>query len=334
VETVGLAGGIANRALRLALTAILLIAGSDRAFSMKSGCRPRRLRRLRDRRFDVIIANDLQCLPWVRRHLAASRRLVLDAHEFKEEEFSERLLWRLLARPVVRRIARRHLPDVDAITTVSAGIAGLFRDHHGVQSTIVMNAPARADLEPQSVASDAVRLVHVGGYRQGRGLETLVEALEILGDRFTLDFFLLPRPGLAAFRERCAPNPRVTFHEPVPMARLPETLNRFDIGVYALPPRNANNQFALPNKFFEFIQSRIAIAIGPSPDMARLVREFECGVVAADFSAAALAAVLSGLDGPAIERMKAGSHRAAEQLNAEASAETIRRIVLERNEKQ
>jgi glycosyltransferase involved in cell wall biosynthesis len=84
---------------------------------------------------------------------------------------------------------------------------------------------------------------------------------------------------------------------------------------------------ALPNKFFEYIQARLAIAIGPSPEMARIVQEFGCGVVAEDFSPASLAHALNQLSSADIDRMKAGSDRAARAYTAETNAEKLREIV-------
>jgi hypothetical protein len=111
----------------------------------------------------------------------------------------------------------------------------------------------------------------------------------------------------------------IRFLPPVPMRTLPEFLNRFDLGVYILEPTNFNARLALPNKFFEFIQARLGVAIGPSPEMARLVQEAGCGVVAADFAPASLAACLNRLDADRINALKVASHAAAARLSAEAN---------------
>jgi hypothetical protein len=316
-----------SRLLRRAVAAVLLLFRSDRAFSWMSGCRPSRLSKLREEDFDTVLVNDVQCLPWVSLYLGAPRRLVLDAHEFKEEEFAERALWRILVRPAARHMTRRHLASVDVLPTVSEGIAGLFTERYAKEPVIVMSGPPHADLEPQPVRGSAIRLVHVGGYQEGRGLQALVDAVGLLDDRFTLNVFLIESAGRDRFVARNALADRVAFREPVLMSDLPRTLNQYDVGVYLIPPNNLNRKYCLPNKFFEFVQARIAHAIGPSPDMARLVREFDCGVIAEDFSARGLAAVLAPLDAARINEMKAGSHRAAGRLNAEASAEVIRTVV-------
>jgi hypothetical protein len=101
------------------------------------------------------------------------------------------------------------------------------------------------------------------------------------------------------------------------MEQLVRRANAYDIGLYALPPVNLNRRFALPNKFFEFIQARLAVAIGPSLEMARLVNQYRCGIVADDFRPETLASALETLDGTAIASFKRASHAAANDLCAE-----------------
>jgi len=98
-----------------------------------------------------------------------------------------------------------------------------------------------------------------------------------------------------------------------------------------LPPANFNYRHALPNKFFEFVQGRLAVAIGPSPEMARLVRQYDCGIIADDFSPRAMADRLHRLDHDRIDHYKRQSHIAARELCFEKSADvllsTVRKLV-------
>ena len=91
--------------------------------------------------------------------------------------------------------------------------------------------------------------------------------------------------------------------------------------MYLLPPTSFNTQHALPNKFFEFIQPRLAIAIGPSPEMAKIVEAHDCGVVARDFEPKSLANCLLKLDYNKINHYKCQSHRIARKLSAEQNRE-------------
>ena len=212
--------------------------------------------------------------------------------------------------------------------TVSAGLAELFEERYGCRAEVAMSADAFVDLDPVPVSDDVVRMVHVGGYSAVRGLDTLCETVELLGEGYTLDFYLIAMSGYEGFRRRWEGHPRITFHEPVPMGEVARTVNAYDIGVYVLPPSSLNNMRALPNKFFQFVHGRVAVAIGPSEEMARLVCEYGCGVVAEDFSAEALAAAIAPLTREDLWRMKLGSDAAAAELNLERFAQTIRKVVL------
>ena len=111
----------------------------------------------------------------------------------------------------------------------------------------------------------------------------------------------------------------VHLHDPVPMEAIPTTLNAFDVGIYLLPPVNFNHVHALPNKLFEFIQARLAVVIGPSPEMAKVVKETGCGTVATEFSAMSLASAVRELTPEKVERYKQQSHHAASVLSAESN---------------
>jgi hypothetical protein len=279
------------------------------------------LRRLRCIAADVVLANDVPTLPIA---VSLGPPVVLDAHEFAPEEFSDRLWWRTLIRPYVDWQCRRYLPDVAAMTTVGEEIADAYERSYGVRATVVSNAPPYADLSPGAVGRP-VRVLHHGAAVRGRGLEEMLRLTDLLDDRFTVDFVLVE--GSSGFRDeliaRAKGNPRVRFPAPVGMRELVPMANAYDIGIFLLPPTNLNWRYALPNKFFEFVQARLAVAIGPSPEMAGIVRRYGCGVVAADFSPEALAAQINSLGTAQVAAYKQASHAAAADLCAERNADVI-----------
>jgi hypothetical protein len=279
------------------------------------------LRCLRGVEADVVLANDLAALPIA---LALGMPVVLDAHEFAPEEFSERLWWRTLIAPYVDWQCRSYLPRVAAMTTVGKGIADAYARAYGARAEIVMNAPPFAELDPVP-PHDPIRVLHHGIAQRGRGLDEMLRLAGLLDGRFTVDFVLAG--GSSRFRDalvaRASGNSRVRFPSPVPMREIVRTANAYDIGLFLLPPNNLNRRYALPNKLFEFIQARLAVAVGPSPEMAGLVHHYGCGVVAGDFTPEALAAELNALDAVKIAALKRASHTAAAELCAERNVDRI-----------
>ena len=96
-----------------------------------------------------------------------------------------------------------------------------------------------------------------------------------------------------------------------------DTIASYDVGVYVLPPSGFNTEYALPNKFFDFVQARLGVIVGPNPEMAALVREHDLGAVTAGYDATNLTAVLDRLDPAEVARWKAGADDAARELAAE-----------------
>lgn len=282
---------------------------------------------LRPHRADLLIANDIITLPLavgLAREFGA--KVMYDAHEYAPREFEDLWKWRLLEAPFVTALCREYIPKVDAMTTVCQGIADEYERLTGVRATLLTNAPDYNDLKPRPyVDGQPVRLVHHGGAIPSRKLENMIEVVRHLDPRFDLDFVLVgPNQAYRDKLQRLADKVgRVRFVPPVPMIDLPRFLNQYDIGLFLLEPTNFNYLHALPNKLFEFLQGRIGVAIGPSPEMARVVRETGTGVVADDFRPATLAGLLNKLTAADINRFKQQAHLAAREYSAEKNRETF-----------
>jgi len=284
---------------------------------------------LRGATFDLILANDIWTLP-LALELKGNAKVGFDAHEYSPAEFEESWQWRLFFQRYNEYLCRRYLPLADAATTVCEGIAEEYRRTIGVRMTVIHNALPYQDLQPCRGTPDGrVRLVHHGGAIPSRQLETMIESMRYLDDRHTLDFVLVSSVPhyVDRLKSLASGDRRVRFLPSVGMHDLPRILNRYDAGIYLLPPNNFNNRHALPNKFFEFVQARLAIVVGPSPEMAAQVRRYEMGVVSEDFTPKSFARAISGLDRQRIDRFKQRSHEAAKELCFERNAEILLTMV-------
>jgi glycosyltransferase involved in cell wall biosynthesis len=323
---IGPAGAVTRHARRAVLAARLAARRAESAYWSVPLHRQAELR-LRGVDFDLVAANDVEALPLGLR-LAGGRPVVFDAHEWAPGQYEHIRWWRLLGRPQVDALLRSHLPRVAAMTTIAPGIAELYERRYGIRPRVVTNAAPRADLRP-SPTGEPIRLFHHGGAHPVRRLELMLEAVARLEGRMTLDLALLPNDP--AYLERlsaaAARIPYVSLVEPIPLPELVTRANSYDAGLIFFPPLTENLAHTLPNKVFEVIQARLAVVTGPSPEIARIVNEFDCGVVAPAFSVDALAETLAGLTPARIERLKEGSARAAEVHNAEANAAVVLDVV-------
>jgi hypothetical protein len=278
---------------------------------------------------DLIVVNDTDMLP-LALSIGDAAPVVFDAHEYSPTQWEARLLWRLLERPHVRWICRRYLSSVAGMMVVSEGIAAMYEREFGVRGVVVTNAPRFEELAPSGIGEN-IRLVHFGWPNPERRLADTIEAMGLLDEHYSLDLILKAGPSsqrhLEKLRERAAGDPRIRFPDPVPMRDLPRVANAYDIGVFLLPPRHVHQEFTLPNKFFEYIQGRIVPAIGPSPEMTRIVREWDCGIVADDYTPAALAEGIAGITRERLAELKENVDRAAQELCAERNEGIVLDVV-------
>lgn len=311
--------GVAKLATRRLESAELDAPGIRRALDLLQG-----------HHFDLVVANDARALPLA--HAVARGAPVWgDMHEWAAEEFSHVRTWRVLVAPLMDHLCRVYLPRSAAVTTVCEPLAERYAQRYGIdRPSIVRNAGPLRDLTPTPVEEGRLRLVHSGGAIPGRNLEMLVAATEEL-PHTTLDLYLV-RAGdggryLRELEGLAARSGRVTIHDPVAPAELPATLNQYDVGAFCMPPINVNAEYALPNKFFDFVQARLAHAVGPAPEMARLVRRHDLGVIADDFDQASFVRALLTLDVDSVRAAKQASHEHARELSSEQDEAVVSDIV-------
>ncbi len=275
---------------------------------------------------DIILVNDAVLLP-AAFEAAAGAPVVFDAHEYAPTQHEELLRFRVLVAPLTRHICRIYLPRVRSMMVVSEGIGQLYGPFTDVQPVAVTNAPPFAAISPRPV-DEKIRLIHFGGADPQRRLEKMVELMSFLDDRFTLDLFLFGGERyVRKLKVHARSDPRIEFRKPVPMTELVHTASHADVGVFLYTADNPQRLYTLPNKLFEFIQARLAVAIGPSPEMAKIVRRFECGFVSPTFEPRDLAELLNATGPEQLWQFKLNSDAAARVLNAEQNAPIIRRVV-------
>ncbi len=291
-------------------------------------------KKLSGRSFDLIVANDIESLP-LAFDLFPDGNVLFDAHEYAPRHFEDKRSWRIFFQSFNTHLCRKYIPKVKAMTTVGSALAREYQRHFGLEPVILTNATSYHAIDPSPVQPNSIRMIHHGGATVSRKLELLVELMKHLDSRFTLDFMLIVPEfassktlnyinylkGLAASDQRIRFLPALRSNEIVPF------INQYDLGVFLLPPVNFNYANTLPNKLFDFIQARLGIAIGPTPEMAEVVTKYKIGVVSREFTVRSLAAELNRLTGTDVFEFKKRAGQAAADLNAEKNKEILLKLV-------
>lgn len=291
---------------------------------------------LANKQYDIILANDIETLP-LAFELSKGSKVLFDAHEYAPRHFEDKLVWRIFFSRFNQFLCKKYLPLVDAMLTVGHGLANEYSKYSPVHPIILTNANYYTDLTPTSTDPKKIKLVHHGAANPSRQLELMIEAMQYLDDRFTLDMILLT-PSIAnkktkaylnILKDKIAGNPKVKILPPVESSEVINLIHKYDVGIFLLPPINFNYKNTLPNKLFDFVQARLAIAVGPTPEMADLVIKNDLGVVSTEFTAKSFAKALAPLTHEKIDYFKNKSNMVAKKLSAESNKVILNSIVSE-----
>lgn len=225
------------------------------------------------------------------------------------------------------------------MSTINQSLAEAYHDQFGIMPIVITNAPRYVDYIPQMRLEFPVRLVHHGIFTKSRSPEIMIEMMKLLDNRFTLDLFYLISPGASAdtknfyeeFKKR-ASAVGVRVHPPLDPKDIVSTLHKeYDLGIILVPPLNFNYLNGLPNKLFDCIQARLAMAVGPLKEIARITNEYKIGYVSEGFTAESLAKALQHLTLEELNAFKKNTSKAAQEMNAEFNRQllvaTLRRIM-------
>jgi hypothetical protein len=280
---------------------------------------------------DVLVVNDINAMPIVERYLkeidCPQTPIYLDLHEYGPEE-GGRLIDRFFMNPFKRFLCERYLGRAQVVSSVSQGLVRAYKKLIGQEVHLVPNVPPYTELTAQPLKTGKIRLVHHGGFGPGRDLQGLIKAVQILGEKYELHFYLIGKERLINKLRREAEGVPVFFHEPVSTDLIARAINQYDIGVYLLRGENFNNKYAMPNKLFEFIQARLAIVTSPNHEMKQFILKNEVGRVTAECNGTSLAQTIREMKPDTILNYKRNSNLAARENCSEKYHDLIRTLTL------
>ena len=217
--------------------------------------------------------------------------LVYDSHEFAIGQVSGWRRW--LIRHLESFLMRRCVFSI----MVNDAIAERVQHIHGLaeKPVVVRNIPPlwvvdeqkcalrRADFcRELGVPLDTFLLMYHGGVMPERGVDVSIRAivgresvaLVVLGDG---DPEYLGR--LRRVTQELGVGDRVLFRDAVPLEVLGEYVGAADAGMVMLTATCENHILALPNKFFENVQSLTPVIASDFPEIGALVRKYDIGVL-------------------------------------------------------
>ncbi|HEX5169193.1 MAG TPA: hypothetical protein VFW11_08450 [Cyclobacteriaceae bacterium] len=284
--------------------------------------------------FQLIIANDIETLPMAFR-ISRNKKIFFDVHEYAPRHFEDKLWWRFFFKGLNNYLCKNYIPKVKAMTTVGVGLANEYKKHFNVRPTVITNATRYHEIQPSQLLDARIRMVYHGIANPSRKIEMMIEMVNHLDPRFTIDLILMTsnfassktKSYIQDLKSSVEHHSRIRILPELPSEQVVEFINQYDIGVFLIPPVNFNYANTLPNKLFEYIQARLAVAIGPTPEMAEIVKKYKIGVVSEDFNALSLASQLNAVTRESLLQFKGNSSIAAKDLCAENNQISFLKLV-------
>jgi len=279
--------------------------------------------------YNLIIANDIHTLPLALKIANKKSKVYFDAHEYHLLEFNDNFIWKIFHKPNMYYLCEKYIPMADAFSTVSNGIVEAYSKNVGATPFLLPNMVSYQNLKPSLINDNKIKIIHHGAAIPSRKLELMIEMMNYLDERFTLDLMLVPSSEkyMIYLKNKANNYKNINFISPVKSSEICNFINQYTIGLYILPPLNFNNKHALPNKFFEFIQARLVVAISPSSEMEFYTKKYNLGVVADNFTPQSMAEKLNKLTISEIEQFKKNVDAAAILLSDDENLIKINTLV-------
>jgi glycosyltransferase involved in cell wall biosynthesis len=251
----------------------------DRAISRATASLTRRAKLFKA---DLYIAHTLGAISAAVTAANANNSLVgFDAEDYHRNEITDDV--HNAAYQLNRALEDRYISVLDYFTVSSPQIKALYDQHYKIPSVVIRNVFPKFQKKEAFAQQNDKKRIKLCWFSQtigpNRGLELLINALSKLNPG-TFELHLLGElkleflKQLASYSGRNWQDLNVTIHVPVNPDRLFIYLSAFDIGIAAEPAFCINNNVALSNKLFSYIQCGLALLLSDTIAQSGLLTEY------------------------------------------------------------
>jgi glycosyltransferase involved in cell wall biosynthesis len=245
--------------------------------------------------YDVIVSNDLDTLPacWLAGKIRR-KILIFDSHEL----FTE--VPELVNKPLIRKawliLEKLLLPHVKFGYTVSPPIQEYYKLKYNNNFELVRNVGHYREDTIFKGFSDEIVILYQGAVNLGRGLELMLATLNhlnniklwIVGEGDIFD-------DLKEISLKLGVEKKVVFFGRKSIDNLLNITSQAHIGISLEEDLGLNYRYALPNKLFDYIQSRVPVIVSDLPEMRNLVEKYKIGLVLQKRTPESLAQIINQL---------------------------------------
>jgi hypothetical protein len=281
--------------------------------------RKNQLKLLLTETYDVVIVHHIELLPLATRIKEIKHsKLIWNAHEYYPLQFDNSKKWLMNEKPWIDKMCENELHKFDVAFVVAPLIARKYEATFKIKTVVVPNDKPYYSSVPSDIDVNEIKIISHGASIEARKIENMIEVMDYLPSNYTLTLMLMPvhLEYHNKLKELVASKPNIKIVEGVNYEDIVPFISKFDIGLFLLEPTTFNYKHALPNKFFEFIQAKLAIAIGPSVEMQGILDSNNTGIIASDFEPKHMAKEILKHSVEDLEQMKKMSLTMAKELSS------------------
>ena len=225
--------------------------------------------------------------------------LIFDAHEIFPEQMAEHMrshLWH----GFYTELEKSLLEYTDGRITVCDSLGRYFEQYAESQEFItIRNVVSKEYLPDESVLNrqnNPIRILYHGAYLPFRGLDEIIESAQYVQNAVFVFRGMGQHEG--ALRRKVNENglnDKIVFEDPVSVDMLVQKASECDIGLNPFISVCKNTEYALPNKFFEYMMAGLAIVSSDLAEMRALTQKHEIGVLLKDNTPMSIAETINHL---------------------------------------
>lgn len=284
---------------------------------------------------DLLVSNDLDTLL---ANYTISRikhkPLVYDSHEYFLG--MPELMGRSSVQSIWRSIEKIIFPRLKTIITVNKSIASLYEKAYNKKLHVVRNVSPMLHQSRKATKKElglpenkTIFILQGAGINMDRGAEEAIQAMQYVQDAVLLiigsgDLFSL----LPSIIHKYGLDKKVIVKNKMPYAELMQYTLNSDFGLSMDKDTNINYRFSLPNKLFDYIQAGLPILGSDLPELARIIRDYDIGVIFERHNPQEIGNIMTGMmtDKDAQHVWRRNLKRASEELCWEKESQVLKEI--------
>lgn len=241
---------------------------------------------------DIIYSVDTDTLlPGAISKWLKGKKLIFDAHEYFTEV--PELMDRWFVKRIWKLIEQICMPGTDLAITVNQSLAELFTGKWKIPFHSIYNVPVFRENHGSS-APEPGNILYQGVLNKGRGLESLIDAMEFIPD---INLILAGEGDLSLqLREKAKLgkcSDRILFVG----WKLPDELrlltSKATLGVNLLEGSSKNYYYSLANKFFDYMHAGIPSVNMNFPEYSKIISQYDIGYLLDDLSPQKIAELIN-----------------------------------------